>query len=118
MDLTPVTLAGQRVRLEPLRLDHVAELWAVGADERFWRYTSVRITSLDEMRAYVEAALVWQAAGTCMPWVTRLIETGRIVGSTRFANIVQQHRVLEIGCTWPAPAVQRTGINIGQSCCR
>lgn len=64
MDVIPVTLAGKRVRLEPLRVEHVADLWAVGADERLWRYTSFRITNLDDMRAWVETALAWQAAGT------------------------------------------------------
>ncbi|MEA2548123.1 MAG: N-acetyltransferase, partial [Chloroflexota bacterium] len=33
------------------------------------------------------------------------------IGSSRFMNIVLEHRRLEIGWTWVAPAWQRTGAN-------
>ena len=38
-------------------------------------------------------------------------DSGRAIGSTRFMSIVPEHRRLEIGWTWVAPAWQRTGAN-------
>ena len=38
MDLTPVTLEGEAVRLEPLSLDHLDTLLEAGADPGIWRY--------------------------------------------------------------------------------
>ena len=111
MDVTPVTLVGKRVRLEPLHIDHVDDLWAAGNHECLWCYMGTRVSNIDEMRQWVETALQWQAAGTCMPWVTRCADDNRVIGSTRFANIVQQHRVLEIGWTWLTPQMQRTRRN-------
>ncbi|GCE15014.1 hypothetical protein KTT_48730 [Tengunoibacter tsumagoiensis] len=39
------------------------------------------------------------------------LASGRIVGETRYVNIMVQDRGLEIGSTWLAPSVQRTGMN-------
>jgi N-acetyltransferase len=37
--------------------------------------------------------------------------TGRVIGSTRYANIERAHRRLEIGWTWIARPWQRTAVN-------
>jgi RimJ/RimL family protein N-acetyltransferase len=37
--------------------------------------------------------------------------TGRIIGSTRFANFDPANRRVEIGWTWITPAFQRTHVN-------
>jgi RimJ/RimL family protein N-acetyltransferase len=37
--------------------------------------------------------------------------SGQLIGSTRFMNIDQPNRRVEIGSTWIAPAWQRTAIN-------
>jgi RimJ/RimL family protein N-acetyltransferase len=36
---------------------------------------------------------------------------GRVIGSTRYANIDRAHRRVEIGWTWVARAWQRTAVN-------
>jgi N-acetyltransferase len=36
MNVQPVTLEGRHVRLEPLSLDHHADLCEVGLDEELW----------------------------------------------------------------------------------
>ena len=51
------------------------------------------------------------AAGTELPFATIDLATGVAVGSTRFMSIVGDHRRLEIGWTWLAPAYQRSGAN-------
>lgn len=112
MDLTPVKLSGTIVRLETLRLDHVPALARVGLHEELWRWTTTRITTEDEMRAYVQTALDWQAANNALPFVTVAQSTGEVIGSTRFANVDHANRRMEIGWTWVTPAWQRCGANV------
>ena len=46
-----------------------------------------------------------------LPWVVRELTTQEIIGSTRFHDIVPEVDRVEIGYTWYAPRVQRTGLN-------
>ena len=57
------------------------------------------------MRDYVETALVAQRKGTALPFA--IVDQARdlVIGSTRYMDIAPQHRRLEIGATWLAPAV-------------
>jgi RimJ/RimL family protein N-acetyltransferase len=108
MNTEPVTLEGRLVRLEPLRADHVDALWAAGSDPDLWSLTSSRIQSLAEMKAYVAEALADRAA---LPLATIEAASGRVVGTTRFANISPEHKRVEIGWTFIASGWQRTGLN-------
>ena len=109
--LEPVTLEGSIVRLEPLSLDHVPALAEVALDPAIWRWTIARPTTEAELRTWAEAAIAGREAGTELPFATIDIATGRPIGSSRYMNIALDHRRLEIGWTWVAPAFQRTGAN-------
>ena len=109
--IEPVALEGRLIRLEPLSLDHVAGLAEVGLDPAIWRWTIARPTTVDELRAWAEAAIAGRDAGTELPFATIDRATGRPIGSSRYLNIVLEHRRVEIGWTWVAPAWQRTGVN-------
>jgi RimJ/RimL family protein N-acetyltransferase len=109
--IEPVTLAGRRVRLEPLSLDHVARLAEVALDPAIWQWTIARPTTVDELRAWAETALANRDSGAEFPFATIDQSTGRPIGSSRFMNVALEHRRLEIGWTWVAPAWQRTGAN-------
>ena len=106
-----VTLEGRIVRLEPLRLDHVPGLAEVGLGPAIWRWTIARPQSEADLRDWVEAAIRNREAGTEFPFATIEASTGRPIGSSRYMNIVLEHRRLEIGWTWLAPAWQRSGAN-------
>jgi N-acetyltransferase len=109
--LEPVTLEGEWVRLEPMSIDHLADLIAVGLAPELWRWTLSVIATPDDMRRYVEAALAGRASAGDLPLVTIERRTAKVVGSTRFLAVEASHRRLEIGYTWVAPAWQRTAIN-------
>jgi N-acetyltransferase len=109
--IEPVTLEGRLIRLEPLSLDHVAGLAEVGLDPAIWRWTIAQPTTVDELRAWAEAAIAGRDAGAELPFATIDRATGRPIGSSRYLNIVLEHRRVEIGWTWVAPAWQRTGVN-------
>jgi RimJ/RimL family protein N-acetyltransferase len=57
------------------------------------------------------AAIAAADAGTEVPFVTVERATGRPIGSSRYMNIVADHRRLEIGWTWVGTAWQRRGAN-------
>jgi len=106
---TVPTLAGRHVRLEPLRREHVDSLRAA-TDEALasaW-YTSVPTPA--DMGAYVEAALRKQAGGGSMAFAV-LDADGVPCGSTRFYDMDPSVPRLQIGYTWYARRVQRTGLN-------
>ncbi|MDX6614488.1 MAG: N-acetyltransferase [Blastocatellia bacterium] len=111
MDITPVTLSGRHVRLEPLSLDRLDQLCEVGIEESLWRWTVAKVQTVADMKEYLTAALTAQAEGAALPFVTIEQSSGRIIGSTRYANIDRDNLRLEIGWTWIAPAWQRTVIN-------
>ena len=53
MGVTPVTLDGQHVRLEPMRMDHAPALAAVGLGQDIFRYFPIAIDTPEQMEAYV-----------------------------------------------------------------
>src|SRR5260221_6690059 len=111
MRVEPVTLEGTHVCLEPLSLQHLDALTAVGLDPELWKFTTVNLRNRDQMRAYIEEALQLQAAGTVLAFATRDQQANKIVGSTRLADIQVAHRTMEIGWTWIAREFQRTAVN-------
>jgi len=108
--LRPVELAGTHVRLEPLRAEHADGLRSALADGELWRLWYTAVPTLDTMESYIVAALAERDAGVSLPFVVR-DASGDIVGSTRYCNVDAAHRRLEIGYTWYAARVQRTGLN-------
>jgi len=110
MKIEPVTLAGQRVRLEPLSAAHIAPLVKVGLDPDLRRWTVIAATA-DEMRRYIETALAEQSVKKSLPFATIDTASGTVAGSTRFCYIEPEHRRLEIGFTWIAKPWQRTAMN-------
>jgi N-acetyltransferase len=111
MNIQPLVLKDHIVHLTPMSLEHVDALAAVGLDPSIWQWVPTPVTSIDEMRAYVETALREQRAGAALPFVIVDAASGQVVGSTRYGAIERKHRRLEIGWTWIAPAFQRTAIN-------
>lgn len=109
--VTPVTLTGRRVRLEPLSMDHLDDLVEVGLDPSIWALTIARPRDRAGIEGWLRAAMASGAAGADVPFATIDLASGRAVGSTRYMSIVPDHRRLEIGWTWVGTAQQRTGIN-------
>jgi RimJ/RimL family protein N-acetyltransferase len=111
MHVSVVTLEGRYVRLEPLTLAHRDALARFGLDDDLWRWIPVPLRTPEEMAIYVETALRDQASGTSLPFVQVEKTSGRVIGSTRYANIERAHHRLEIGWTWVARPWQRTAVN-------
>jgi RimJ/RimL family protein N-acetyltransferase len=107
----PVTLDGDHVRLVPLELDHLDELWEVAREESLWQWIPYPVRTRDDLRDYIRAALESRAAGTSLPFATIERSSGRPVGSSRFGNIVPADYRTEIGWTWVGVPWQRSAVN-------
>jgi RimJ/RimL family protein N-acetyltransferase len=106
-------LEGRGVRLEPLRQRHEQALFEAARDERIWRWMPYDASASPEtFHAWLEDALAASSAGTEAAFATIDVSTGEPVGSTRYLALRPEHRVLEIGWTWLAPAYWQTGANV------
>ena len=107
----PIVLQGDVVRLEPLTPDHAAGLAEAARDGELWNLWVTAVPSPEAIPAWIDTALALQRAGRALPFVVRRLRDERIVGSTRYMNIEEQQRRLEIGTTWYARSVQRSALN-------
>lgn len=123
--IRPITLEGRSVRLEPLRMEHVPALVEAAGEQRDtygWTWVPEDEAA---MTAYVQTALDAQGQLDAIPFATLHRESGRVLGTTRFANFEHQpwpegnpHQRgieypdgVEIGWTWLAASTQRTPVN-------
>ena len=109
MTLSPVTLTGTHVQLEPLEERHREELRPVAQDERIWTVTASAFGRLFD--PYVDVALARRQAGSEMACAVRLRSSGQLVGGTRYMAIELAHKRLEIGSTWYHPSVWAGVVN-------
>jgi RimJ/RimL family protein N-acetyltransferase len=109
--LPPVTLEGRLVRLEPMSADHLDGLARVAFDPDLWRWTIARPTDRAGLEAWMATAMANRAAGSELPFVTIDLPSGRPIGSSRYLSIVPEHLRLEIGWSWVARDLHRSGAN-------
>lgn len=106
-----ITLEGKLVRLVPLSMDHYSDLLELIEKDKPDQYWYTTVPSCAELQMDIEHKLQLQEKGLMLPFIVIAKETDHIVGVTTFMNIDNQTPRLEIGSTWYAKEVQRTGIN-------
>lgn len=111
--VTPLTLEGTVVRLEPIRREHAELFWQAAKDhlEDIFRWIPYRMQTTEDFQQLVEKAHGEQQRGESVVFATVERSSGRVIGSTRYMNIDRVNRRVEIGSTWIAPAWQRTAVN-------
>jgi len=107
----PVTLQGRIVTIEPLRIDHHDGLVEAVKDGELWKLWYTKVPTPDAMRADIDRRLGLQVKGSMLPFAVVDNTTRRVVGATTYMNIDADNRRVEIGGTWYAQSVQRTGLN-------
>jgi RimJ/RimL family protein N-acetyltransferase len=107
----PVTLSAATVRLEPMMADHIAGLEAAARDGELWNLRVTSVPAPGETAGYVATALRGQQDGHMLPFVAIDTSSGRVIGSTRYHDIVPAVERLEIGYTWYGRSWQRTHVN-------
>lgn len=107
----PVKLQSPLVRLEPLRADHAEALETAARDGELWNLRVTSVPAPGESADYVAAALKGYEQGHMLPFVVVDAASGRVIGSTRYHDIVPAVERLEIGYTWYGKSWQRTHVN-------
>ena len=111
MDVSPITLEGEHVRLEPLTRAHAEPLVAAAADGELWNSAVTISPDHTSVDGYIEAALNGQSLGMELPFVIINKSSNEVAGTTRFYEVRPKDRAAAIGYTWLAKSAQRTPIN-------
>ena len=111
--ISPLSLEGRYVRLEPLRPEHATLLWEVAKDHLadLFQWIPYQLNSLEDFQTFNRQVLEEQARGLTVPFSTVERGSNQVVGTTRFMNMDLANRKVEIGSTWIAPRWQRTAVN-------
>jgi RimJ/RimL family protein N-acetyltransferase len=107
----PVVLERNPIRLEPMSKEHVPALQEAARDGALWELWFTGVPAPHETEGYVATGLRGLEEGHMLPWVVRDLESGAVVGSTRYHDIVAAIDRVEIGYTWYAQSRQRSHVN-------
>jgi N-acetyltransferase len=105
-------LAGSLVTLEPLEERHAEDLRAAAADPRVSRWLPVPLHEPSWFEWWLADALAALAERREVAFATVRRADGAAVGSTRFMELRERDRSVEIGWTWLAPQAWQTGANV------
>ena len=106
----PVNLSGPHARLEPLSPAHRDGLIEAVKDGELWKLWYTSVPSPDGMTREIDRRLGLQAKGSMLPF-TVFDADGKIAGMSTYMNVDAANRRVEIGSTWYAKWVQRSGLN-------
>jgi RimJ/RimL family protein N-acetyltransferase len=111
--VTPITLQGSVVRLEPIRREHAEIFWEIAKNSlnNIFQWIPYPMQTREDFQRLVKKIFDEQKRGESVAFATVEHGSGQVIGSTRFMNIDRVNRRVEIGSTWIVPAWQRTAVN-------
>jgi|JI7StandDraft_1071085.scaffolds.fasta_scaffold25093_5 RimJ/RimL family protein N-acetyltransferase len=107
----PLILEGEKVKLVPLSEQYFDELIRLSNDEIIWTYMPVKGTDKEKLLSALNEALIKRDNSEQYPFVVINKVTGKVMGSTRYLHLNEEHRNLEIGYTWYLPEFWGKGYN-------
>ncbi|QBG37176.1 GNAT family N-acetyltransferase [Litorilituus sediminis] len=108
----PVTLASQKITLEPLTIAHLDAFQLAGNFEQVWQHMPMnRCKDQETARQWLNIALKEMAQGKEIGFATIDKASNTLVGSTRMIRLNSTHKKLEIGYTFITPKFQRSYVN-------
>ena len=110
MQLIPQNFTGRFVQLEPLAESHREGLRVAGADPAIWAYLSINGYG-PAFDPWFDKARQMHETGVHIAFAVRRLTDNALVGSTRFLEIVPEHKRAEIGWTWYATSAQASSVN-------
>jgi N-acetyltransferase len=111
INLQPEVLEGHGIRLEPLSEEHCEDLAAAVTDGKLWELWYTSVPAPEDVRTHIATALKGQQDGHMLPWAVREMGSSKVIGSTRYHDIVRAIDRVEIGYTWYSQSMQRTHVN-------
>src|SRR5467141_5068781 len=106
-----VTLQGRHVVLEPLKIEHITELYPSAQEEEIWKFFSMKVRTQDDLARWISKRIDAVKSGTALAFVQRDAKTGQAFGSTSLFEIDLGNRRAEIGHTWIGAGHRRTAAN-------
>lgn len=101
--LGPITLTGKHIRLEPLRPAHAGALLEAGRSSEIWEWMPTRPLTAEGMDGWLQKATQAETQGREYPFVVVRLVDDRVIGSTRYLDVQEDDRTVEIGWTWYSP---------------
>ncbi|MBW3564657.1 MAG: GNAT family N-acetyltransferase [Acidobacteria bacterium] len=108
---SPIVLENDAIRLEPLIPEHAPDLVRAVQDDELWKLWYTAVPEPSDVYGYIERALAGQNEGSMLPWAVREKNSGAIIGSSRYHDIVAAIDRVEIGYTWYSKQWQRRHVN-------
>jgi len=109
--INDVSLTGNSVELVPLTMEHRDALVTAASDGELWNLWYTAVPSPETIDQTIEQALAKKSQFGELPFVIKDVKSNQIIGSTRFCNVDNVNKRLEIGYTWYAKSFQRTNSN-------
>lgn len=106
-----ITLSGKYARLEPLSMDHLADLQNAARDGDLHLLWYTMIPHADDMAVEITRRLALREKGSMQPFAVIDQSSGHAVGMTTYMNIDAANNRVEIGSTWYRKSVQRSPLN-------
>ncbi len=105
--ITP-TLENEKIRLEPLTLEHADALAKLVTDGELWKLNITSAPRPEDSQVYIETAL-----NTADRMAFAVIDktTNSLIGTTSYYNILPKIQRLEIGYTFYGQSYWRTHVN-------
>ncbi len=105
-------LKNKRVLLRPLQLADYDNLIKFSLNEpELWKYALISAAGQDNLQHYIELAITNRLQKKEYPFVVFDRVANAYAGSTRFYDIQQANKTLQLGFTWYGKDFQGTGLN-------
>lgn len=108
-------LPGSHVRLEPLSISHVPDLWKhTGNDAELWKWVLVKFpipNTKEDLKVLVQSMIDEVEKGYREPWAVIDLRTNECVGSTSYLDLQIDRKMLEIGSTFYGSIARKTAVN-------
>lgn len=105
-------LEDDKVLLRPLQINDLQYLLPFAINEPdTWYYSAKNPAGEQGMRDYIAEAQTLRAIGKEYPFIVFDKTTGQYAGSTRFYDIQNEHKTVQLGYTWYGQSFRGTAVN-------
>jgi RimJ/RimL family protein N-acetyltransferase len=111
-DLTPRTIKGQFIQLEPVTsLVHEELCECLLNEPNGWFSRTFNINTPEAIAKIIDGAKITNELRKSLSFITRDLKTGKVAGISHFMRIEERFKQLEIGGTQVGKAFRRTHVN-------
>jgi len=106
-----IVLETERIKLVPLRLDYIEDLLNAAKDGDLGKLWFTSVPTIDTIDDYMDKAINDFKLDKGLAFAVIDKKSGKIIGTTRYANATPEHKRLEVGYTWYAKSYQKSFVN-------